>query len=435
MTEQVNVVLNKTVKKALFVGIDYVNSQNNRLYGCANDCNNMLTLFTDELGYTFNELRVLSDDVSKFTGKFTPNDEPTLENLRKALDWLVTDVEAGDTLIFQYSGHGSFVRATTDTEEKDHKNETLCPSDCETNGMLLDDEVTQYLQRLPSGVTLFVFTDCCHSGTNCDLGYQLTISQQSMELRKQMRQTNQVVKSPYAQPSSIGEYLAQSRVISQQRRACAGLEAPVDPQLAYQDALHYFTTVRSSPSVSQSVPMSQSVPVLSGVGPVLPSSIERRAKRAAKKHLSVISRKSKDTRSSLYSWLVQYYLEYYLQLYYNHMASFMVTQPTLQPLSSSPSNDNIPLNDVVYEFNQVRKDKIDATVVSVSGCRDDQVSLEMEGSGALTSAFIKLLKSQRNISLCELIKRLHEYMRENNLVQRPQVCASYPAQVNDIIDF
>jgi hypothetical protein len=364
-----SVVLNHNVRKGLFVGIDYVASTHGRLYGCANDCHNMLKLFNEELLYTFEECRILSDDPSKFTGNYIPEGKPTLDNLRSGLEWLVTDVHEGDTLIFQYAGHGSYEHADEDSEETDHMNETLCPCDYESNGMMTDNEVSEYLQRLPEGVTLFIFTDCCHSGTNCDLPYQLTIYKKSFESRKKLPRWDNNME---------------------QGRVEYNNQVPVH--------VHYQATSYADSFVER---------------------IMRKEKHRSKKH-------SMQTFPYFYYDLMY---NYYIQMYWNYMNWAHWNRPQQQ------KQEQLSLNDVAYEFRQTREDKIKATVVSVSGCRDDQVSLEIEGTGALTGAFIQMVKTHRTMSLCELIKRLHETMRQQNLEQRPQVCASFPANVSDTINF
>jgi hypothetical protein len=93
--------------------------------------------------------------------------KPTRYNL--AMVWLVQGCTAGDSLVFHYSGHGSQQRDYTG-EELDGMNETLCPVDFETAGMIDDNEINQTIVRpLPPGVRLHAIIDACHSGTVLDL--------------------------------------------------------------------------------------------------------------------------------------------------------------------------------------------------------------------------------------------------------------------------
>ena len=44
-------------------------------------------------------------------------------------------------------------------------NETLCPVDFQSAGMIIDDEVNQMLiNPIPQGVRLHIVIDACHSG-------------------------------------------------------------------------------------------------------------------------------------------------------------------------------------------------------------------------------------------------------------------------------
>lgn len=96
---------------------------------------------------------------------------PTMHNLRMALYWLVQGCQPGDSLVFHYSGHGSRKRNYTG-EEVDGYDETLCPLDFETQGMIVDDEINAAIVRpLPQGVKLHAIIDACHSGTVLDLPF------------------------------------------------------------------------------------------------------------------------------------------------------------------------------------------------------------------------------------------------------------------------
>jgi len=54
----------------------------------------------------------------------------------------------------------------------DGYDETLCPLDFQTQGMIVDDEINATIVRpLPSGVKLHAIIDACHSGTVLDLPY------------------------------------------------------------------------------------------------------------------------------------------------------------------------------------------------------------------------------------------------------------------------
>ncbi|KAK6119321.1 hypothetical protein DH2020_046940 [Rehmannia glutinosa] len=96
---------------------------------------------------------------------------PTKQNMRMALYWLVQGCQPGDSLVFHYSGHGSRQR-NYNGDEVDGYDETLCPLDFETQGMIVDDEINASIVRpLPHGVKLHAVIDACHSGTVLDLPF------------------------------------------------------------------------------------------------------------------------------------------------------------------------------------------------------------------------------------------------------------------------
>ena len=100
-----------------------------------------------------------------------PYKKPTKHNMRMAMFWLVQGCQPGDSLVFHFSGHGSQQRNYTG-DEVDGYDETLCPLDFETQGMIVDDEINAAIVRpLPHGVKLHAIIDACHSGTVLDLPF------------------------------------------------------------------------------------------------------------------------------------------------------------------------------------------------------------------------------------------------------------------------
>lgn len=96
---------------------------------------------------------------------------PTKHNIRMAMYWLVQGCKPGDSLVFHFSGHGSQQR-NYNGDEIDGFDETLCPFDFETQGMIVDDEINATIVKpLPHGVKLHAIIDACHSGTMLDLPF------------------------------------------------------------------------------------------------------------------------------------------------------------------------------------------------------------------------------------------------------------------------
>ncbi|ORX61219.1 hypothetical protein BCR36DRAFT_579249 [Piromyces finnis] len=149
-------------KKAVYIGINYVNSSN-KLIGCVNDANNISELFSRKFG--FNDYILLTDDTND------ENKMPTHDNIINAINWLVKDIKAGDSLVFHFSGHGQSV-LDKDGDEWDGFDESILPCDYTKKGRIIDDDIYHLLvEPIPKGCKLTTIFDCCHSGTIMDLPY------------------------------------------------------------------------------------------------------------------------------------------------------------------------------------------------------------------------------------------------------------------------
>jgi hypothetical protein len=115
-------------------------------------------------GYLGPNIRLLTDTGMK----------PTLQAIRAGITWLLSGARAGDTLFFYYSGHGTNTLDRS-RDESDGMDEMLVPLDYVRNGCISDDWLfTNFLSRVPRSVRTWVFMDCCHSGTMCDLRYNVS---------------------------------------------------------------------------------------------------------------------------------------------------------------------------------------------------------------------------------------------------------------------
>lgn len=149
------------VKKALLVGINYKGTDA-ELRGCINDIRNMQNILINNCEYSQDNIRVLTEEHQI---------KPTRKNMETHIEWLVSNCIPGDTLVFYYSGHGANVD-DRNGDETDKKDEVLVPLDYEKNGVITDDWLYQNMVcKIPTGVKLWGFTDCCHSGTMVDLRY------------------------------------------------------------------------------------------------------------------------------------------------------------------------------------------------------------------------------------------------------------------------
>ncbi|KAF9653531.1 hypothetical protein BDM02DRAFT_3182547 [Thelephora ganbajun] len=127
-------------------------------------------------GYRPENITILTD--AKGT-----NRPPTRDNIVASMHELVRDAQAGDHLVFHFSGHGSQVLAPPDhVEEVDGWDELIWPCDVrayldyeetiQVDNYILDDDIKKFLvDPLPAGVRLAILFDCCSSGTAADLPF------------------------------------------------------------------------------------------------------------------------------------------------------------------------------------------------------------------------------------------------------------------------
>ena len=102
---------------------------------------------------------------SGFQVQYLRNGEATHEGILSRLDSMIAGATSGDVLVFQYAGHGTQLE-DENGDESDRFDEALVPIDYTSGAFLLDDDLARSLARLPAGVQLTLFMDCCHSGTN-----------------------------------------------------------------------------------------------------------------------------------------------------------------------------------------------------------------------------------------------------------------------------
>ena len=145
------------VRKALLVGInDYapIGAGGPDLNGCVNDVRDMATTLRD-LGIV---------PAVPVNMHIVTDSRATRATIIKELGWLVGGAKKGDVLVFYYSGHGSQMPDMTG-EEPDRRDETICPHDFATAGMIKDDDLRGIFDKITPGVNLEVILDSCHSGS------------------------------------------------------------------------------------------------------------------------------------------------------------------------------------------------------------------------------------------------------------------------------
>jgi len=140
--------------KALLVGINKYPDPRNELRGCVNDILEM-EHFIAEANKVYPK-----KNIKKLTNK-----DATKKEIITQLKWLIEDAEAGDQLLFHYSGHGAQAPTKFNSLEKDGLDEIICPYDYDgtNNTSLRDKEFAQLFAGIPKGVHFVWISDSCHA--------------------------------------------------------------------------------------------------------------------------------------------------------------------------------------------------------------------------------------------------------------------------------
>jgi hypothetical protein len=153
-TPEFNIV-NATNKKALLIGINYINTPY-QLSGCIDDANRMKDFLSNR---GFNSFETLTD---------LTNVKPTKKIILDKFKEMIVKAVARDILFFYFSGHGS---QTIDRngDEADRRDETIIASDLQP---VIDDELKHILSTsMKRDITVICLFDSCNSGTMLDLRY------------------------------------------------------------------------------------------------------------------------------------------------------------------------------------------------------------------------------------------------------------------------
>jgi len=134
--------------QALCVGINNYPGTDADLAGCISDANNWAAELTRR-GFS---ITLLTDKLATKAA--------IVEGLRR----VILDTESGQTGVFTYSGHGSWVPDLND-DEPDHRDETLCPYDIDKGMFITDDEIADMLASRKPDARIVMITDSCHSGS------------------------------------------------------------------------------------------------------------------------------------------------------------------------------------------------------------------------------------------------------------------------------
>jgi hypothetical protein len=135
-------------KRALCVGINDYPGTEMDLAGCVNDARDWQALL-ESRGYTVTALH---------------DSEAVCARLLSELKALVGGAAPGDSLVFTFSGHGSWL-PDDGGDEADGRDEMMCAYDVMQDQFLLDDTLCEIFSARPARARLFVIADCCHSGS------------------------------------------------------------------------------------------------------------------------------------------------------------------------------------------------------------------------------------------------------------------------------
>lgn len=146
-------------KKAIIIGINYINSSN-PLHGCINDVKNLKKFLIDNLYFNTKNIIYMSDN--SYKKSYLPTQFNIKQQIKSMVKWANNNYNS--ELWFSFSGHGSNILDHNHCENKD---EVLCTID---NNYIKHDWIrTNLINSINCDVKLFILIDACHSGTICDL--------------------------------------------------------------------------------------------------------------------------------------------------------------------------------------------------------------------------------------------------------------------------
>jgi len=166
------------MKKALLIGINYLNYPKYQLNGCINDVNKFNNFLINKVKYESKNIKILTDKTVM---------KPTKKNILLELNNILIDINENKIkeVILLYSGHGTQIY-DKNKEEKDNLDEMIITCDLNT---IKDDEFNSFfLNKITNdSVKIICIFDCCHSGTILDLNYCYTNGKKRINKNKNIR--------------------------------------------------------------------------------------------------------------------------------------------------------------------------------------------------------------------------------------------------------
>jgi hypothetical protein len=163
------------MKKALLIGIDYVDTPDVSLRGCANDVITVRAMLISEYGYHEDNIVVLCDDNGFTTEQERAMTVPTKTNILNEIDKLCRESEHLDEIWIHYSGHGSQLQDQNTSTPITTVRDIIIPSNYQDEGVIRDNELLQKIQTIATRCPAILVFDCCHSGTICDMPWTFEI--------------------------------------------------------------------------------------------------------------------------------------------------------------------------------------------------------------------------------------------------------------------
>lgn len=140
---------------AVIIGIsDYAGTINDLNY-CDDDAQDFYKALTISYGWSITNIKLLK------------NEGATKDEIISAINWLRTMEQAGDEVVFFYSGHGTTSTFDIDVDGE-RKDECIIPYECQPSYFIWDGDLKQLFVDFESTRIMFYF-DSCYSGGMTDL--------------------------------------------------------------------------------------------------------------------------------------------------------------------------------------------------------------------------------------------------------------------------
>jgi hypothetical protein len=167
-------------KKAVLIGINYVDHPLYKLQGCVEDVDNMKNMLIYKYNYSTENIIILTDDLSD--NNLFPTREAILENLKT----IVYESSELEELWIHYSGHGF------QTEINGNMESVIVPMDYDESGPIVADELFTLISKIKCPAILLF--DSCHSGNICEMPWEVEIRNDTRSTV--IKQNNVEVENP-----------------------------------------------------------------------------------------------------------------------------------------------------------------------------------------------------------------------------------------------